>query len=1217
MNIYHLTLRKTREKYLKFKKRLEKSISSGEFQTLSRRKKNQLISRVEKFRSRLEANSVVRKGAMIAGTMALIPSLALAQDPAMRFDRSDFTLNPFGTNQQVEVVNIDSDSDLEVLMSTTSRGFIFDKNENNDFVSRYQSSLFSMQGEFYLGDVDGDSDIDIVFRDGSYFYLAFNDGDGNFALTDQEYEYSSSFIPGAIARYCCPDDVDLVDYDSDGDLDLVIADGSGDLIHFDNNGDGYFATGSPLNVATGGITDFEFADLDGDGDMDVIFNQGSGDSGSSARVKENTAGVSATPAFSGADVGLSADDYNSFEQITVLDMDGDTDLDIFTVDNAGTIGYVHSLFDNQAAQGNNFLFNGVTVTGLATEVINDVAVGDLDGDGNDDLLLSFTSDSKVGIFNGSALVATSRSLNGEIGDAARAFSSVVLGDIDADGLEDVVGLTTTFDPYIYYDKSAPFVSNIIGDVIIDENTPSGVFANLTFTDFHLDPISASLNGTDAGLFSLNTTTGDLSTNQSFDWESLGSKLDLGLVLSDGIKTRTEGLNIRINNLKELGQGYLDPQGITLLASDQNKTNFLGGDIDLDGDDDLIIGDNSDRLEILLNSGVGLVKSPAEPYAYFRDAVFNDFDNDGDLDLFILRNYEIEGVENEGSDFGKYYFGGGNISNQSVGIIAGDFDNDGLEDVATVSSGGNYFYFRKFELSADNSTLNQEQELPFKISGGGGYLESYGNIVDLAIADFDGDDNDDLLVIIEDAGLNPGTDVLFSGDGSTFSTTFSPFTTLQADNGYNRIEIEDLNGDGEIDIAVFRDNGTNIDIDITLNDGTGSFSVSQTLATSGVNDGSGNELTDLLFADMNGDGALDIISTTVDGAGDFELQMFFNDGSGTFNLAQTISDFDGIDIELIDVDNDDDTDIMVREIRNNSDVFKVYLNANVPASNISLSSTNFDEHLAEDTQVASITVTDINPQDMHILYLANGDGTNDEHNNFFAINGNGLRITRDVSAENFPTLNILVAADDGENVYEQALVLTVNDVNQAPTAIALATTSFDESVLPGSAVSDIVVTDPNSGDTHSLSLVDGTGADNNDSFTIQGNQLILIETIEFNDNPSLSVRVAANDGRETFEQALTLTVNEVLGLDDEVRNVLGIYPNPGNNEILFNIDNELRGDMYINVTDLSGRSIHQFESEKTHKIWTRSLDMSDQETGVYIIEVTIDKMKVTQRWIKQD
>ena len=1317
MNIQHLTFQKTKEKYLKFKKRLEKSISSGEFQRLSRKKKNLLISRVEKFRKRLEGHQTAKKGALTLGSLALIPGLALAQvDPLVRLESSNPDINPFGTNQQIEFVNIDSDPEPEILLSTTSRGFIFDKTASLNFDTRFQNSLFNMQGEFLLGDVDGDSDVDIVFRDGNNFYLAFNDGDGNFELTAQEYYVNvSSTIIGGIAYEPNPRDIDLVDFDADGDLDLLISNNSNDIRHFRNDGAGYFDTGVDLLVSSySGLTDFEFADLDADGDLDLIHNRDNGAIDSRVYVKENTSGPASIPAFAGADIELDYFSYSEFEQITVFDMDGDTDLDIFVADN----GYNNNeLFQNRNIEDGTFTFSASTTVGFEAADINDVVVGDLDGDGNDDLLISFVTDTKAAIFDGTELSATDRSLRSGIGDAITDFTDIALGDLDSDGLLDMTGITTLNDPNIYYDRSAPVISVFNGDVIIDENTPAGVFANLTITDFHNDPITVNLGGTDAALFSLNAATGDLSTNQSFDWESSGSELDLNFVLSDGNKTRTEGLNFRINNLKELGQGYLDPQPVTLFASDENRTNFLGGDLDMDGDDDIVVGDDNDPIGIFLNNDIGLFKADINEYVYFKDANFIDFDDDGDLDLFTLRNYGIESVRNEGLDFNKYNFSGGGLSNQSFGIVSGDFDNDGLEDVASISSTGDYFYFRKFELNDENTDLIQEQELPFKTSSGTGSLESYGDIVDFAIADFDGDGNDDLLIIIEDEGANPGTDVLFAGDGMVFSTSPSPFSALQTDNGYNRVEIEDLNADGAVDIVAFRSNGTTLDLDIMLNDGAGSFAVDQTLSTNGVNDGSGDELTDLLFADMDGDGSIDIITSAFEATNDYELRLFSNDGNGSFTLIQTIADLDGVDIELIDIDSDDDNDVIVRQIESNSDIFKVYVNANIAASNISLSSTVFDEHFPSDTQIATISVTDINPQDTHVLYLADGDGINDADNNVFTIRENRLFVNRDVSFEQNPTLNIVIAADDGVNVYEQAFTLGVTDVNQAPTAIAvptsfdegtiagtsigtltatddgletiyfdlvvgdgtndadngsfviegdqlilleentrfetkatynvfvsasdidgsveqafvidvndinqapaiieLGTNTFDESILPGNAVTNIIVTDPNLGDTHTLSLVSGEGSDNNDSFTIQGNQLVLIETIEFNNTPSLSIRIAANDGTETLEQAFALTVNEVLGLDDEQNNILGIYPNPGHDEIQFNIQNDLLGEMQVNVTDLSGRTIHQFASVKNGKNWAHTIDMRGEEAGVYVVEVSIGKMKVTQRWVKQD
>ena len=99
-------------------------------------------------------------------------------------------------------------------------------------------------------------------------------------------------------------------------------------------------------------------------------------------------------------------------------MDGDSDLDIFFANN----GYDnHKLFQNRDIEDGLFDFIESSTSGFPSSSVNDVAVADLDGDGNDDLLLSFASDSKVGIFDGSALEATSRSLNGEVGDAVQVF----------------------------------------------------------------------------------------------------------------------------------------------------------------------------------------------------------------------------------------------------------------------------------------------------------------------------------------------------------------------------------------------------------------------------------------------------------------------------------------------------------------------------------------------------------------------------------------------------------------------------------------------------------------------------------------------------------------------------------------------------------------------------------------------------------------------------
>ncbi|WP_420315641.1 FG-GAP-like repeat-containing protein [Ekhidna sp.] len=1133
MNIYHLTLRATKEKYLKFKHRLEKSISSGSFDKLSRKDKNSRIARVEKLRSRLENYSLFKKSMLAAGSAAFIPTMALSQvialpppDPELRFEKGEFDLNQSGSNVQIEVVNIDSDSDLEVLLSTTSAGFI-QQREGAKFEDSSPPSLQNMTEEFFIGDIDGDLDIDIVFKNGNYFFLAFNDGDGNFELTSQAYYYSASSTPGAIGRETSAQDVDLVDFDSDGDLDLVIANNGSNLKHFKNDGSGNFSSAGYLSVGSySGITDFEFANLDGDGDLDLVHNQNNGAYESAVYAKENVLNAAGDPDLSGADAELMYYNYANLQNIVTFDMDGDGDLDVLISESKYSY---HLVLENEYDDGASpFSFLSVPLSGFPTENINDVAVSDLNGDGNDDLLLAFSSDSKVGVLEDGTFTVSSNSLNGDIGDATSAFVTVAIGDLDSDGLSDIVGAQNNInDPYIYYDRSAPRLSGWIGDNIIDENRPAGVVGELVFSDFHGDPVTTfGLSGSDASSFTWDAATNELSSNQAFDWEEVGSELDLSLTLSDGIKTRTEKLSVRINNVAEKGHGLLEEQEARLdLIENKYLENFIPVDFDVDGDMDLFYGENY----LLTKNDITFTEQWISGFSSgATEVAFADFDLDGDLDLFGKDNFAIylqENVERSVSSDGWYVFDTYGVGSNSFGLVAGDFDNDGLKEVALIGYSGGSYNFQTIEVSNDGrSGMVLDQDIPLQFSAGGGYMDGYGQFVDIAIADFDGDGNDDLLVITEASG-GPGTDAIFLGTPSSgFDTNVTAFTGGD-DNGFNRVEVGDFNGDGDPDIAFMRSNGISIEIDVMNNDGTGGFTVGQTLDVGGE-EGTGQ--FDMKLGDMDGDGVLDIVASASDYSDNHSLKMWGNDGAGNFNLLQTISDVSGYEFELMDIDGDDDLDVIVREDLNvfSFGYLNIHFNVNLPATDIALSATSFDEHISEDTQVATISVTDANVTDTHVFTLAAGDGSNDAHNNFFSVNGNNLVLTRDVSTEEFPTLNILLAADDGENIYQQAYTLTVNQVNVAPTAIS-APASFDEGTAAGTSIGTLSATDDGvESISFALAIGDGSNDADNGSFIIDGDQLIITEASSFEAKPSYNVYISASDIDGTIEQAFTINVNDL-------------------------------------------------------------------------------------------
>ncbi|MCE9685551.1 cadherin-like domain-containing protein, partial [Shewanella sp. AS16] len=95
-------------------------------------------------------------------------------------------------------------------------------------------------------------------------------------------------------------------------------------------------------------------------------------------------------------------------------------------------------------------------------------------------------------------------------------------------------------------------------------------------------------------------------------------------------------------------------------------------------------------------------------------------------------------------------------------------------------------------------------------------------------------------------------------------------------------------------------------------------------------------------------------------------------------------------------------------------------------------------------------------------------------------------------------------------------------NSAPTNISLTSTSVNQSLGVNATVGTLSTTDADSGDSHTYSLVAGTGDTDNASFNISGS------TLRANDASALaagsySVRINTNDGTADYAKALTITV----------------------------------------------------------------------------------------------
>ncbi|MEP5610834.1 MAG: FG-GAP-like repeat-containing protein [Cyclobacteriaceae bacterium] len=1036
-----------------------------------------------------------------------------------------------------------------------------------------------------LSDFDNDGDLDLITNNSTDVYVYLNDGAGDFS--DSYGDRLGTF--GATLH-----DIAVADFDKDGDMDLATAGSNGGEIWY-NDGDRTFSYGIELPASSDEV---EVGDFDRDGNVEVVF-----------RVSNNTYIYS----NSGGSFVQTSSFYNSnTRKLDVADFDGDGDLDLMiaTSDNLQLLG----------GEGDgSFISSNTSIPYMIDG--SDLAVGDVDADGTLDV--AFVTNQGSGgeqvvtyLNDGSNYFDLAQNFPVSEEDEYASFRGLVLGDVDGDDDLDMVVSGGEYRQVLENTNIAPYLTGFSGRSIIDENTAIGtVLGKVSAEDPNGDAvtsISFADGENDNDLF-LMDASGNITLNSELDWEELGSDLFVEIEVEDNQgNSRIESGDLKINNLAEEGHGIFDDNPIKTFGAHDARV-FEPGDYDMDGDADLFRSsfsgsDNS----ILQQNGGSFSNEPMSGLPVGDKTAFVDFDNDGDLDVLHFANGELRIARNEEGDFSNSDLVA--FFDEVEQIIVGDIDNDGLLEVVVHFENfpGKYDYIGVQTFEIDEGDFNSEQYmLMYDESNIPASLVS-GDFENMSVGDFTGNGFADLLVTTSD-----DDDVIFPGSASGFSYSYTSAITAN-DYGFSYGIAGDVNGDGVDDIISIRDASSGLEkvIDIYVNNGSGSFTVNQSI--------SGTQLTAIALGDIDGDGSVDIVTGSYEDDGDgqdnYDIDIRTNDGSGTFAQVQTISDVDADQIRLMDVDGDDDLDIVMRQAyreEENDHVLFVFKNDNVAPTAINLSSTSFDEHLPLDTEIATITIDDLNLNDTHVISLITGDGSNDLHNSFFSLNGNSLRVSKDVRFEETPQLFIYLSVYDGHQTYQQAIVLEVNNANQGPTAITLSNSSLDEEALPGTIVASVSVTDPNAEDVHDLSLAEGNGTNDaqNDLFVISQGRLILIGNVNFSETPVLNIYISADDGKESFEQALVLTVNKALGVRDEISSTLGVYPNPGSDKLAINLDNQLRGTMSVKISDLSGKVFHMFESEKNSDQWVDKLDMTNAKPGIYLVEISLGDQQFTQRWIK--
>jgi len=332
-----------------------------------------------------------------------------------------------------------------------------------------------------------------------------------------------------------------------------------------------------------------------------------------------------------------------------------------------------------------------------------------------------------------------------------------------------------------------------------------------------------------------------------------------------------------------------------------------GDYNGDGRPDIyVIVYSADNL-LYRNNGNGTftdiaaaagVRDPAERDRGMASA---DYDNDGDLDIYIMTGsgrsilYRNDG-NNTFSDVTEV--AGVNMTGQGQGVTWGDYDQDGLLDLFVAQT------------AEDNRLFRQNPDHTFTdvtlTTGIGGYSESLQPVF------FDVDLDGDLDLFVTRKELQPNLLYLNNGNG-TFTEQATAWGIAAPTPHSQGAAVGDYDRDGDFDVYVCSYDSPNL---LFRNDG-GFFT--EVAASAGVSVGAaGNR--GALFADFDNDGWLDLYVTRNN-----SNYLFRNNRNGTFTdisgSSGTNDSNRGYSPSFADYDADGDLDIFFTNTGQNSVLYR--------------------------------------------------------------------------------------------------------------------------------------------------------------------------------------------------------------------------------------------------------------------------------------------------------
>lgn len=305
----------------------------------------------------------------------------------------------FGFNH-VRLADLDGDGDLDMLVGVVNGADIdnmwYMKNygtpqtanfvlENTNLLDNFDIGSFSFPA---IADLDNDSDLDILVgrSDGRLTYLK-NTGSNSSPVLTVQTDFFGAIDVGTNAS------PELVDWDRDGDLDLLIGTGLGRVEYWRN--DGSISSFQPTQVTSQlfGLKVDQYAiprvaDLDGDNRYELLLGEWDFNSSANVLLYTDTA-TSGEPKLTLVTNRLLKEELGrSMALPSLVDWDSDGVLDILLGNsNLGLQWFRNTTDGLTLPDSNSMVLQSDTLPGTDAGSHLVVATADLDGDGDRDLVI--------------------------------------------------------------------------------------------------------------------------------------------------------------------------------------------------------------------------------------------------------------------------------------------------------------------------------------------------------------------------------------------------------------------------------------------------------------------------------------------------------------------------------------------------------------------------------------------------------------------------------------------------------------------------------------------------------------------------------------------------------------------------------------------------------------------------------------------------------------